>query len=157
MKCKRFFRAFLGLAAAMTLLCSASCLAGETEVLLPDGVHSIRIPQEMSYQAPSQDETDLKGIYLLPPDLELEIFAYEAGDMTVQTLAETLVSAGRTAEVRRIGETDFLVFQDQDEADGAFCIGYGYLHGGFMVELSFFYSSQSAMDLTKMIMESFHE
>ena len=44
-----------------------------------------------------------------------------------------------------------------DEADGAPCVGYSYLYKDWMIEISFFYSTQEAADLTKTIMESFRQ
>ena len=144
---------------ALTLMILAAAGLGSAEggqiVVLPDETHTVLIPQDMTYQAPGPDETDLRAIYLMEPDLEMLIFAYEAGDMTLQELAEVLTAAGRTAEIRTIGDTEFIVFQDRDEADGAPCVGYSYLSGDRMIEISFFYSSQAAMDLTEIIMESF--
>ncbi len=144
------------LAVALCLAICAGALAADREYQLPDGKHFLLLPQEMTWQQPSQEETNLKGIWLLQPDLEMLVFTYEAQNATVQSLAEALTAAGRTAEVREIGGEQFLVFQDVDESDGASCLGYSYLADGMMVEISFFYSSQAAMDLTQIIMESFH-
>ena len=144
------------LAVALLAAIPAGGAAAEREITLPDGTHFLRIPEEMIYQAPSADETSLKGIWLLEPELEMLIFSYEAQNATVDTLAEALVNAGRQAQVREIGGTEFLVFQDRDEADGAPCVGYSYLADGRMVEITFFYATQAAMDLTRTIMESYH-
>lgn len=144
----------LALCLALALLAGGG-LAEGYRVALPDGNHSVRIPGDMTSQSPAQNETDLRGIYLLEPDLEMLVYSYDAGNSDVYTLAEALSSQNREAEVRRISDTDFLVFQDRDEADGAACVGYGYISGGKMVEISFFYSTQDAMDLTRAIMESF--
>ncbi len=141
-----------GLLAALTL---ASAAAEGREILLPDGAHRLTVPAEMEWQEPAGDETDLKGILLMPPELEMLIYAYDAQGLTVQGAAEALADAGRTAEVREIAGTEFLVFQDRDEADEAPCVGYSYISGEMMVEISFFYASQAAMDLTRDIMESF--
>ncbi len=148
-------------AALLALICGLSLwcdLAGaeNTTVMLPDGRHSVQIPAEMEYQAPAAEEKDLRGIFLMPPDLEMLVFAYDMPGMTIQGLAETLTGAGRTAETREIGGKEFLVFQDTDEADGTSCVGYSYLEGNQMVEVTFFYATQAAMDLTWTIMESFH-
>ncbi len=124
-------------------------------ITLPDGIHSITAAEGMVYQQPAADEADLKGVFLLPPDLEMLVFSYEMEDTTVYSLAESLVNNGRQAEVREISGVEFLVFQDVDESDGAPCIGYSYLSGGRMIEISFFYATQEAMDLTVTIMESF--
>ena len=143
--------------AALMLFAATGAMAEGQKILLPDGTHTLTIPEEMSSQEPSSDEKDLKGIYLLPPDLEILVYAYPAQGVTVQVLAEALVEAGRQAEVRDIGGTDFLVFQDRDESDGAYCVGYGYVAGEQLVEISFFYATQAAADLTAVIMESFQE
>ena len=144
---------------AVTLLAalSGAARAESRRLTLPDGKHSLLIPGDMEEQKPSASETNLKGIYLLPPDLEMLVFAYDAGGLSVQDTAEALVSSGRKAEVRKIAGTEFLVFQDMDETDGATCVGYGYISGGQMTEISFFCATQEAMDLTQTIMESFHE
>lgn len=145
----------------LALICGLSLWCGlagaeNTTVMLPDGRHSVQIPAEMEYQAPAAEEKDLRGIFLMPPDLEMLVFAYDMPGMTIQGLAETLTGAGRTAETREIGGKEFLVFQDTDEADGTSCVGYSYLEGNQMVEVTFFYATQAAMDLTWTIMESFH-
>lgn len=123
---------------------------------LPDRVHYIKLPDGMLYQAPSGEEKDLKGIWLMEPKMEIEIFSYDAPGAELQSLAEQLTAAGRTAEIREIGGMNFLVFQDRDEADGALCIGYAYLWEGRMIEISFFCATQDAMELSKAVMESFH-
>ena len=142
------------LLALMLLLCSTAAAEGQ-EILLPDGTHRLTVPAEMNWQAPSEEEEDLKGIFLLPPELEMLIYAYDAQGVTTQELAEALVNAGRRAELREIAGTEFLVFQDTDEADGASCVGYSYISEQKMTEITFFYSTQAAMDLTRTIMESF--
>jgi len=150
-----------GAALLLALICGMSLWGGlagaeNTTVMLPDGRHSIQIPAEMEYQAPAEEESDLRGIFLMPPELEMLVFAYEQPGLTIQELAETLTNAGRIAETRDIGGKEFLVFQDTDEADGTSCVGHGYLEGNQMVEVTFFYATQAAMDLTRTIMESFH-
>lgn len=144
------------LAALLLAACLTGAAAEEREIPLPDGRHFLRIPAEMIFQEPAPDENTLKGIYLLEPDLEMLIFSYEVRDATVHTLAAALQDAGRQAEVREIGGTEFLVFQDRDEADGAPCIGYSFIQDGRMTEITFFYATQAAMDLTMIIMESYH-
>ena len=154
--CFRVFTALLTVCLAAT---AAGCaLAAGQEIMLPDGQSCLTLPGEMIYQAPTQEESDLKAIYLLEPELEMLVFSYDAQGMTVQSLAEALTGGGKDAQVRQIGEVQFLVFQDRDEADGASCIGYSYITPDQrMIEISFFYSTQSAMDLTVAIMESFHQ
>ena len=148
------FTAWLMILAVLTA-CLAGALGEGQEILLPDGVHRMTVPKEMVWQEPSSEESDLKGILLMPPELEMLVFAYESPAENVQVLAEALTNAGRPAEVREIAGMEFLVFQDRDDADGASCVGYSYLSGNLMTEISFFYSSQAAMDLTQTIMESF--
>ena len=150
-------RILAGILAAILCLATGAGFADQSlEYCLPDGKHYLRLPMEMSWQQPSSDETDLMGIWLMPPDLEMLVFAYETQGTTVQALAEALTAAGKTAEVREIAGEDFLVFQDQDETDGASCVGYSFISEGMMVEISFFYATQAALDLTISIMESLH-
>ena len=148
-------RIVLCLLAAALLLPLLSAGAESVEVLLPDGVSSLRMPADIIYQEPSAEETDLRGIFLMPPDLEILVFAYQMPGITLQTLAEGLDAAGRNAQIRSIGAENFLVFQDQDEADGAVCVGYSYLAGDWMIEISFFCGSQAAMDMSREIMETY--
>lgn len=155
---KKMIHLLCAVAAVMLMAgMTVSARAEAREILLPDGIHYLRIPEEMSWQEPALEDTDLEEIWLMPPELEMLVFAYDVQNASVRTLAETLVNAGQQAEVRQISGMDFLVFQDRDEADGAPCVGYSYISGGKMVEISFFYGSQAAADLTKTIMESFHE
>ena len=132
-------------------------LTRDTDAMLPDGLHRLTLPAGMVSQTPDADETNLKGIFLREPDLEMLVFAYPANGATVETLAESLAEAGREAQVRQISGELFLVYQDRDEADGAPCVGYSYLYKDWMIEISFFYSTQEAADLTKTIMESFRQ
>ncbi|MBR2824520.1 MAG: hypothetical protein IKE24_12655 [Clostridia bacterium] len=156
---------FLRAGAAVLLLCCLLFgLAGaevrlteETDVLLPDGVHRLTLPGGMVSLTPDADEPDLKGIFLREPDLEMLVFAYAAHGATAESLAQALAAAGRDAQVRDIHGERFLVYRDRDEADGTPCVGYGYMYGDWLIEISFFYSTQEAADLTKTIMESFHQ
>ena len=132
-------------------------LKDDMEAMLPDGVHLITLPAGMISQTPDPEESDLKGIFIRKPDLEMLVFAYEADGASVESLAEALTEAGREAQVREINGERFLVYQDRDDADGAACVGYSYLYQGWMIEISFFYGSQEAADLTAKIMESFHK
>ena len=152
---KRRIRAAL-LAALLLAVCRTGALAEEREIGLPDGKHFLRIPAEMIFQEPAPDENTLQGIYLLEPDLEMLVFSYEAQNATVYSLAAALREAGQQAEVREIGGTEFLVFQDWDDSDGAPCIGYSFIQDGRMTEITFFCATQAAMDLTVIIMESYH-
>ena len=132
-------------------------LTRDTDAMLPDGQHMLTLPAGMVSQTPDGDETNLKGVFLREPDLEMLVFAYPANGATVEALAEALTQAGRDAQVRSIDGEHFLVYRDRDEADGAPCVGYSYLYRDWMIEISFFYSSQEAADLTKTIMESFRQ
>ncbi len=131
-------------------------LEKDTEAMLPDGEHLITLPAGMLSQTPDPEETALKGIFQREPDLEMLVFAYLREGKTVDDMAQDLAAAGRDAQVREIGGERFLVSQDQDEADGAYYVGYSYIYGDWVIEIAFFYSSQEAADLTKTIMESFH-
>ena len=130
--------------------------ADGVEITLPGGVHRLTIPEEMIWQAPADDEENLKAIYLMPPDLDMMIFAYNLEGYTIRSLAETMTEAGRDAQVREIAGEEFLFYTDTDEADGAVGVIYGYMTGNRMTEITFFCGSQAAMDLTQVIMESFH-
>ncbi len=131
-------------------------LTAETDAMMPDGVHCVTLPAGMVFQMPSSEEKDLKGVFLRAPDLEMLVFAYDAQGKTVEELTQNLTKAGRTAEIRELAGERFLVYRETDEADGASCVGYGYLYGKWMIETVFFYGSQVAADLSTVIMESFH-
>ena len=152
---KRFLTVLLCVLMAAGSAAADILLMKDTKAILPDGVHSLTLPAGMLSQTPEAGEADLKGVFLRDPDLEMLVFAYDAQGATVDGLAEALVSAGRTAEVREIAGERFLVYQDRDEADGAPCVGYTYLYQGWFIEISFFYGSQEAANLTYTIMESF--
>ena len=126
------------------------------EIQLPDGQGVLTLPEGMISTPVSPEETDLWADYLRKPDLEMLIFCYDAQGAEPRTMAEALRNAGRTAETREIDGVEFLVFQDRDEADGAPCVGYAYVSGDALIEITFFYGSQEAMDRTYEIMESFH-
>lgn len=152
---------FLLITAVLTLITGLALggevLNRETDAVLPDGVHSVRIPAGMLFQEPAPEEKDLKGVFLREPDLEILVFAYDARGATVESLARALADAGRDAQIREISGEPFLVYQDQDETDGARCVGYSYLYNGWITEITFFCGSQEAADLSVSIMESFHK
>lgn len=131
-------------------------LTADTAAMMPDGTHCVTLPAGMIFQMPSPEEKDLKGVFLRAPDLEMLVFAYDAQGKTVEELTQSLINAGRNAEIREVAGEQFLVYRETDDADGASCIGYGYLHDGWMIETAFFYGSQEAADLSTRIMESFH-
>ena len=98
----------LTLAAAILLGCCGSATAElileqDTEAILPDGEHRITLPAGMISLTPDPEESDLKGIFLREPDLEMLVYAYDGQGSTVRGLAKALREAGRDAEVRRIG------------------------------------------------------
>ncbi len=152
-------RIFALLLAGLLLLGWGPAAAQTTgrEILLPDGQSVLTLPEDMVSTPVSPEESDLWADYQRKPDLEMLIFTYRAGNSDPRKMAETLVEAGRTAEVREIGGVEFLVFQDRDEADGALCVGYAFVSGETLIEITFFYGSQEAMDRTYEIMESFHQ
>ena len=152
---------FLAIAAMILfLLCGSASgeaeLMSDTEAMMPDGLHFVTIPAGMIFQMPDPEETNLKGIFMRKPDLEMLVFAYDAQGKTVEDLTAALSEAGRTVEIREIAGERFLVYRDIDHADGTPCIGYAYLYEGWMIETSFFCGSQEAADLSTKIMESFH-
>ena len=150
----RFHRGWIGLLAMAAALCLAATAAAE-RILLPGGAGSLEIPEDMRETPVGPEEGSLKADYVMPPDLEMFIFQYDAEGNAPRSLAEALIGAGKEAEVRRIGETEFLIYEDRDETDGAPCVGYTLLSGGKMTEISFFYGSESAGEKTRIIMESF--
>ena len=142
------------LAAVMILVFLGTALGDGPVATLPDG-HRLALPEGMQETGTDPTETGLEADWVLEPDLEMLIFSYEAGDATAMSLAEGLTATGRKAEVREIGGTEFLVYQDTDEADGALCVGYACRAGERLIEISFFCGSQRAADLTREIMESY--
>ena len=142
------------LVAVMLLVSLGTALGDGPVATLPDG-HRLTLPEGMLETAVDPTETGLEADWVLEPDLEMLIFSYEAGEATALSLAEGLTATGRKAEVREIGGTEFLVFQDSDEADGALCVGYACRTGERLMEISFFCGSQRAADLIREIMESY--
>ena len=149
---RRILAVLAGLELAWTAVPGVSW--GEGTALLPDG-HRLTLPAGMAELPKNPEETGLEAVWALEPDLEMLIFAYDAEGSTARSLAEALREAGREAQVREIGGTEFLAYTDRDETDGALCIGYACVSEGRMIEISFFCGSRAAAEMSREIMESY--
>lgn len=156
MRIRRRLTALLAWLMLLGCMISAGAQSPGREIQLPDGCGTLTLPEGMVSAPVSPEETDLWAVFQRAPDLEMLIFIYDAQGADPRTMAEALRNAGRTAETREIDGVEFLVFQDRDETDGAPCVGYAYVSGNTLIEITFFYGSQDAMDRTYEIMESFH-
>ncbi len=129
---------------------------GELRQKLPDGNHTIIVPDSLKAVWVTRDDPNLWRLFLGQNlDLELEIFSYKGNGKTLMENALELTEAGREVEIRQVADTEMLCYRDRDEADGAPCIGYVYIHGDRFVELTFWYGSEEAGETTLAIMESF--
>ncbi len=127
---------------------------GELRQKLPDGNHTIIVPDSLKAVRVTRDDPNLWRLFL-GRDLELEIFVYKGNGKTLMENALELSEAGRDVEIRQVADTEMLCYRDRDEADDAPCIGYVYVHGDRFVELTFWYGSEEAGETTLAIMESF--
>ena len=142
------------------LLLSAFLLLGgalaEQEVILPDGAHSLMLPEGMSALPRDPGMKELYAVFG-EEGLEMEIFVYPGNGADLTENAQTLVSGGKEAEVREIRGVELLVYRDTDEADGAKCIGYMYPAGDSFVEICFWYGTNEAGLKIRSMMETFQE
>ena len=135
--------------------------AAEQSVVLPGGKYVIAVPDEMEYSEPVDGDYGVEAY--VSPELEIDLISYTREDAVQkglrlgQTLKETAQlqrEAGMDSEIREVNGIEMLCFRVTDEADGAPCIGYVFEDGNLIVEIDFWYSSQAAGDMTKLIMET---
>ncbi len=136
------------------VLLAAGAAAAEKKQKLPDGSHTIILPEDMQMLQVTRSDTNLWRLFV-GDNLELEIFLYKGNGMTLEENALALTEAGKEAELRQIGDTVMLCYRDRDEADGAPCIGYVYVDGDRFIELTFWYGSEEAGQTALAVMESF--
>ncbi len=136
------------------LLLTAGAAAAEKKQKLPDGNHTIILPDDMQMLQVTKSDTNLWRLFI-GENLELEIFLYKGNGLTLEENALTLTEAGKEAELRQISDTVMLCYRDLDEADGAPCIGYVYVDGDRFIELTFWYGSEEAGQTALSVMESF--
>ena len=140
----------------LMLLISGAAARADQQVVLPDGIHCLTLPEGMIALPVDPTLGTLTAVYG-SGDLEIEIFLYSAGDANMTELAQALTANGRETEIRENGGVEMLVYRDQDEADGALCIGYMYRAEDYAVEICFWYSTTEAGEQSRRIMETFRE
>ncbi len=152
---RRVARTLVCFTLLLVLTAGATGAGAARAILLPDGVYAFAIPDALEWVPPDRSEQPLRGIWLSEElGLELEIFLYPAGGRTLEETATALTEAGRSAEIRDIGGLPVLCYRDLDEADGAPCIGYVYLLADQFTELTFWYGTEQAGEMTRAIMET---
>ena len=135
--------------------------AAEQEVQLQESRFRLTLPDWMTYEAPM--DKDL-GVHAYTSNiLEMDYSVYPKAEAVRQGMPETLldtakswVNQGRDAELRRVNGIEMLCFRVIDEADGTPCIAYVFEDTGWLIEISFWYATQEAADLTAEIMTSIH-
>ena len=135
------------------LLCCLICSVAQADqaVQLPESTWRLLVPDGMVYDPPMEGE-DCAFAYV-SETLEMDVFRYPAGEMTLLDLAQQLVSIGQEAELRSVNGIEMLCYRTVDESlDQAPCIGYAMRDGDGMIEICFWYSTQEAGDLTEQIM-----
>lgn len=136
------------------LLLTAGGASAEKRQKLPDGNHTIILPDSMRLLQVTKSDTNLWRLFI-GDNLELEIFLYKGNGLTLEENAQALVEAGKEAELRQVSDTVMLCYRDRDEADGAPCIGYVYEDGNRFVELTFWYGTEEAGQTALAVMESY--
>ena len=146
-----------GWTAAALTVCMIFTLFGawaEQELTLPDGIHCLELPDSLRYTPPTEEESYLWAIYL-DDSFEMEVFLYPSGGMTLEETVLALAENGRVAELREIDGVEMLCYRDQDEVDGARCIGYVYPVEDQFMEITFWYGTNEAGEMAADIMETF--
>ncbi len=139
------------------LICTVLLLgsaAAEQTVVLPESRYVINVPDDLKY-SPAEDGDEGIEAYI-SDTLEMDYCSYPTAEdaPTLQERAEKLVADGTDAEMRTVNGIEMLVYRVKDEADGAPCIGYAFMDGTQTIEIFFWYATQEAADLTRLIMET---
>lgn|GEM_PF-5441970 len=148
------------IAALMMLALGGTALAerapeGWKEISLPDSTCTIMVPSEMEYDGPYEPDGSEFAWLSEKLGLELDFFCYDAQGTTLDAIRDALAQSGQEVVVTRIGDTDMVVYRIETDDPVRRCIGYVFLDGRKVQEISFWYANQTAADMTKTIMESF--
>ena len=136
-----------------------SWAAAEQLVVLPGGRYTVSVPDGMEYSEPVDGDYGVEAY--VSPELEMVLISYTKEDavrlglgQSLKETAELQREQGMDSEIRNVNGIEMLCFRTIDEADNAPCIGYVFEDGDLMIEIDFWYSTQEAGDMTKLIMES---
>ena len=148
----------LGIALIMML---GAALADQA-VALPGERYSLTVPDEMEYSPKNTHDSAQSpyfqyAYYSSKLELEMDVFVYPNGGITLQRLAEEMAAKGQTVEIRRISGQELLCYMGQDSpdtSDGAPYIGYVLMDGDQAIEITFWYATQKGMDKTAEIMNT---
>jgi len=147
-------------ALACVLAATGSALA-DREVRLPNSRYSIDVPDWMRYSAPEEVDGDMQAY--VSEMLEIDYTSYRKEEALTQGMPDTLretaqkrAAAGADTELRNVNGIEMLCFRAKDETDGAFCIGYVFEDGEWLVEVDFWYASEEAARLTADIISTIH-
>ena len=127
--------------------------------MLPGGRYTVSVPDGMEYSEPVDGDYGVEAY--VSPELEMDLISYTKEDavrlglgQSLKETAELQREQGMDSEIRNVNGIELLCFRTIDEADNAPCIGYVFEDGDLMIEIDFWYSTQEAGDMTKLIMES---
>ena len=144
------------------ILLLGCCAQAEQTVILPNSHYELLVPDWMEYSDPVDGDQGVEAY--ISKDLEMDYISYTKEQAAERGLKDTLKESARflndngmKAELRKVQGIEMLCYRVQDEADGTRCVGYAYISEDRMTEISFFYATQAAADLTASIMESFQE
>ncbi len=130
--------------------------AADQTLTLPDGQHSLLIPDDMEKITDGFTDPDLRMILLdRGISLEIEIYSHPVKSMSIQEMAEKLYSAGKAVELREVSGIGMLCYRETDETDGAPCIGYVYETPDGLTEITFWYGTEEAALECETIMLNF--
>ena len=149
----------------MLMMCVMLCLImvgsalADQSVTLPGDRYSVTLPDGMQYspQNPSdRNQSPYFQFAYFSGSLEMDVFAYDNGGVTLAGLAESMRSQGHTVTIQQINGMDTLCYSGVVDAsgDGAACIGYVIMDGNQVVEIAFWYANQQGMDTATEIMNS---
>lgn len=151
---KKWICLFLGI-----LLLAGSAWADQS-VALPGNRYTLDLPDEMEYSPRNPRDVEQSAYFQFAYfskvlELEMDVFAYANGGVSLQDLCEAMASKGETVEIRRINGLDLLCYTGQDDpvqSDGAYYSGYVLMDGDQAIEITFWYATQQGADLITEIM-----
>ena len=139
------------------LVIGGSALADQ-QVSLPGNRYTLTLPDSMKYSPKNPSDRDESPDFQFAyysGTLEMDVFLYDNGGVTLRGLAESMRGKGLDATVQNVNGTELLCYTDVvDSSDGVSCIGYVLMDGDQAIEIAFWYASQEAMDQSAEIMNS---
>ena len=151
-------------------ICISLCLLmgmalADQEVKLPGEHFTLSLPDGMEYSPKNARDAEQSAYFQFAYfstklGLEMDVFAYDNGGVTLSALAEAMKEKQQDVELRRINGIDVLTYYGEDDpatSDGAMYIGYVLMDGSQAVEITFWYGTQQSADKAQEIMSTLQQ